>query len=278
MFKKFANLYVLGITGSIASGKSARCNRLNELAKETTEKNAAVPGNGSVRRLAHANYVSADLVGHQSYTPGTECYHEVVSAFGKEILEEKKADQEFPPIDRKKLGPIVFGDSEKMQLLNKIVWPAVRKLLEERIGQEAITADEVEEKMVKMEQETGVTERSVPRSTASLLIIEAALLLEMGLTDICDEVWLITVEREEAIVRIMQRDKCDETLAEKKLSSQMAPKDRVEKVKAIAAERSNCERPLHVEVLDTTGVELEQDLKVNLPMHFDGLVTRATAV
>ena len=71
-------MYVIGLTGGIASGKSTVVAML-------AEKGAAI--------------VSADEIGWEVYRPGGPAYQEVSAAFGPDIL---AADGN---IDRKKLGP-----------------------------------------------------------------------------------------------------------------------------------------------------------------------------
>lgn len=98
--------YVLGLTGGIASGKSAICKRLHGLGAGT---------------------VDCDKLGHQAYAKGTVGYDKVVSTFGSGIL---NSDGE---VNRRALGAIVFSDETKMQTLNKIVWPEIAKLATEEV-------------------------------------------------------------------------------------------------------------------------------------------------
>lgn len=98
--------YVLGLTGGIASGKSAICKRLHGLGAGT---------------------VDCDKLGHQAYAKGTVGYDKVVGTFGSGIL---NSDGE---VNRRSLGAIVFSDETKMQTLNKIVWPEIAKLATEEV-------------------------------------------------------------------------------------------------------------------------------------------------
>ena len=90
--------YVIGLTGGIASGKSAVCQRLKGLG-------AAV--------------ISCDQLGHQAYTPGKKAYKEIIENFGTGILTPEQT------INRRALGQIVFADKAKLALLNQIVWPEI---------------------------------------------------------------------------------------------------------------------------------------------------------
>lgn len=97
---------VIGLTGSIGSGKSTISQYLAEL--------------GAV-------IIDADKVGHEAFEPGTEAYKEVVATFGKDIVSPTGE------IDRKKLGGIVFSNPEALDRLNKIMHARMRAMIEERI-------------------------------------------------------------------------------------------------------------------------------------------------
>ena len=90
----------LGITGGIASGKSAVA--------------------GMLRELGFA-VLDADSLGHQVIEPGKPAYDEVVREFGPSALEASGK------IDRGKLGAMVFADHPKLDRLNAIVHPRVEQ-------------------------------------------------------------------------------------------------------------------------------------------------------
>ena len=101
-------MLVIGLTGSIGTGKSAVTGRLEQLG---------------------AKIINADHVGHDAYTPNSEIWNEVVRAFGEGILEAGGA------IDRKKLGALVFSDPEQLAKLNAIMHPRMAAMVAERIQQ-----------------------------------------------------------------------------------------------------------------------------------------------
>lgn len=90
----------IGLTGGIASGKSAVASRLAEL--------------GAV-------LVDADALARDVLEPGTPGLARVVEAFGEEMLEAGGR------LDRAKLGSVVFGDASQLAVLNGIVHPLVRE-------------------------------------------------------------------------------------------------------------------------------------------------------
>lgn len=96
---------VIGLTGSIASGKSTVSSMLKEL---------------------HLPVIDADQIARDVVEPGEDTLKEIGLAFGKEIL---NADG---TLNRKKLGSIIFSNNEKRKILNSIVHPAVRKRMLEQ--------------------------------------------------------------------------------------------------------------------------------------------------
>ena len=89
----------VGLTGGIASGKSAVATRLAE--------------RGAV-------LIDADAIARRVLEPGTEGLAAVVEAFGPDLVD---ADGE---LDRARLGRIVFADPQTRETLNGIVHPRVR--------------------------------------------------------------------------------------------------------------------------------------------------------
>jgi len=99
-------MMVIGLTGSIGTGKSEAARRLEVLG---------------------ASIISADQVGHEAYTPNTEAWEQVVAAFGDGILQD---DGE---IDRRKLGAVVFSDPGQLEKLNQIMHPRMARMVADKI-------------------------------------------------------------------------------------------------------------------------------------------------
>ncbi|MCP4104837.1 MAG: dephospho-CoA kinase [Desulfobacteraceae bacterium] len=92
------NRLVVGITGSIACGKTTVGNMLEQM---------GVP------------VIDFDIIARQVVEPGTPGLEKIVDYFGKQVLQEDGA------LDRKKLSKIVFRDSEKRKKLESITHPAI---------------------------------------------------------------------------------------------------------------------------------------------------------
>jgi dephospho-CoA kinase len=95
-----SGVYLIGLTGNIACGKSTVLAMLGE-------------------RGAHV--IDADRVTHELQQPGEEVYAQIVAAFGDGVLSARGG-----PIDRRKLGAIVFADPAALRRLERIVHPAVQ--------------------------------------------------------------------------------------------------------------------------------------------------------
>jgi dephospho-CoA kinase len=89
----------LGLTGGIASGKSAVAGMLAELGFAVLD---------------------ADSLGHTLIEPGKPAYEDVVRTFGPFVLDGQQR------VDRSKLGAVVFADRAKLDALNAIVHPRVK--------------------------------------------------------------------------------------------------------------------------------------------------------
>ncbi|MFJ8068051.1 dephospho-CoA kinase [Peribacillus sp. NPDC096447] len=165
---------IIGITGGIASGKSTVSLYLQELG---------------------FTIVDADLASRAVVEPGEEAYHQVVKAFGEDIL---LTDGN---IDRVKLGSIIFNDQEKRLLLNSIVHPAVRNWM--RLKTEAALS-----------------------SGEETVFMDIPLLFESKLTFMVDKTLLIYVDEQVQLQRLMNRNGLSEKEALARINSQMPLADK----------------------------------------------------
>jgi dephospho-CoA kinase len=101
-------VFVIGLTGGIASGKST-------ISSALAERGATI--------------VDADRVGHEAYLPGTEGWQAVVDAFGQRVV---GTDGE---IDRKVLGGIVFAEPGERERLQSIIWPVMKRMMHRKIDE-----------------------------------------------------------------------------------------------------------------------------------------------
>lgn len=144
-------MIVIGLTGNSGTGKSS-------VAKIMKKYGALI--------------LDCDKIAHENMAFGGCAYNEIISAFGKDILNDDET------INRKVLGNIVFNDSEKLDILNRITH---RKIVQ-RIKDEIENAD------------------------CKCVVIDAPLLIEAGLDAVSDRVWVVTADTKVRIERIMNRD------------------------------------------------------------------------
>ncbi len=133
--------------------------------------------------------IEADKVGHLVMEPNQSAYNEVVEFFINELglTNILNADR---TINNAELGKIVFNDSEKLSKLNAIVHPKVKKYIVDII--KSIT--------------------SSPKCD-TIFVVEAALLIEAGYDDICDDVWYVYSEDEIRRKRLkLERNYSDEKI------------------------------------------------------------------
>lgn len=90
---------IIGLTGSIASGKSTVSNMLKELGYPI---------------------VDADVVARVVVEKGTETLGKIKEVFGQEVIAEDGS------LNRGKLGDIIFSSPSKRKQLNDIIHPAIR--------------------------------------------------------------------------------------------------------------------------------------------------------
>ena len=97
---------IIGVTGSIGSGKTA------------------------VAKLFSShwyNRIDADEIGHQIMKKNSVAYKKIIKIFDKEILDKDKN------IDREKIGNIVFDDDNQLKKLNSIMHPIIINEIKNKI-------------------------------------------------------------------------------------------------------------------------------------------------
>ncbi|XP_030625957.1 bifunctional coenzyme A synthase [Chanos chanos] len=141
--------------------------------------------------------IDSDQLGHETYRPGAAAYARVLEEFGQDILNEDKT------INRRALGRKVFGNKERLKALTDIVWPEIALLVKERIQQA---------------KEEG----------KRVCVVDAAVLLEAGWTDMVHEVWVAIIPEEEAVRRIVERDGVSGEDAVRRLKSQWSNERQIE--------------------------------------------------
>lgn len=165
-----------GLTGGIASGKSTVSARFRELG---------------------AYIVDADEISRHALDVGTDCFTQVVEAFGQDILLEDGR------IDRKKLSAIVFTNEQERQKLNTIVHPYVRRQMDL------------------------LSKRVWVRVPHGLILWDVPLLFENGLHHLVQKTVVVTAPQEQRIARMALRNGYTREEALARIRSQMPDEEKV---------------------------------------------------
>lgn len=133
-----------------------------------------------------AETIDADQIVHALYTAGSAVTEAIAAAFGSSIL---AADGS---VNRQALGAIVFSDPAKLHQLEALTHPAVRREIEARLS----------------------------ASRARVIAIDAIKLIEGGLADRCDSVWVVICEPAQQLARLMARSNLSQAEAERRIAAQ----------------------------------------------------------
>ena len=119
-----------------------------------------------------AQIIDADQFGSDALSPGRPAWNQVVETFGDEILAAGTMN-----VDRKRLAGIVFNDRRKLAALNAIVHPEIMGRI----------ADELDRL----------------RGTDAVVVIDAALIVELGIQAGCDALVVVTASRRQRSDRLV---------------------------------------------------------------------------
>lgn len=158
----------VGLTGGIASGKSAVAEVL---------KSQKIP------------VVDADEVSRAVMRPGSSLFHDIVQAFGHEVLNQDG------DLDRVALGEKVFSSPQALERLNALTHPVIWA--------------EMQRQVTELEQ------------VHPLVVVMVPLLLENRRQDWVDEVWVVSLPRHVQKARLMERNHLTDEQAEARISAQM---------------------------------------------------------
>jgi len=140
-----------------------------------------------------AEAIDADKVAHEVMQAGTPTHAWIVETFGPEML---GSDGE---IDRMRLGALVFADPAALARLEAIVHPATLEAIRCRIG----------------------------TTSVGVAVVEAIKLIEVGMADVCDSVWVTTCRPEQQVCRIMGGRGLSRAEAEQRVRAQPPQEEKI---------------------------------------------------
>jgi len=138
-----------------------------------------------------AQVIDADAVARELVPPGSPGLAAIVSAFGREVLRPDGA------LDRARLGALVFADEEKRLALEAILHPPILEEIDRRIAK---------------------LERTGP---GGIVVVEAALILELGLQDRYDTIVVVWAEPGQQERRLVAREDISAEEAHRRIAAQM---------------------------------------------------------
>lgn len=119
-----------------------------------------------------AQIIDADVVAREIVRPAMPALQEIVEAFGDEYLLTNGE------LDRKKLGVLVFSDEQKLHILNKITHKYI--------------IEDIKNRLKKLD--------------SPVIIIDAAVLFESGLSQLCTRTVCVLAKERVRAERIIKRD------------------------------------------------------------------------
>lgn len=154
--------------------------------------------------------INADIVGHEVLRKGDVGWGRVVGSFGVDVLDSSRN------VDRGKLAKCVFSDGRALRRLNRLLHP----LMVERI-----------ERVINSALGRG----------ARLIVVEAAVLFEMGMRKSVEEVWVTHADKRAMLQRLIERGMTMHE-AHARICSQISPSEFMRRAdRVITCNRSKME-------------------------------------
>lgn len=167
---------IIGVTGPIGSGKSTVSGILHDEWK--------------------ARVIDADQIAREVVRKGEKALSEMVDYFGPEILNEKGE------LIRSKLAEMVFGNEEKVKVLNAITHKHIMECLLNRLEQAKSEA-----------------------WPEGVIVVDVPLPVKHGFLDTVDEVWVVYADPETRIGRVMERSGLSRQEVIARMNSQMSDEE-----------------------------------------------------
>ncbi len=147
-------------------------------------------------RALGAYVLDADIAARMAVDPGSQGLNLLVSRFGAGILEPDGS------LNRRSLANIIFTSDSERLAVNNILHPMVRSIL--------------------LEQEREIRETE----PEAVVFWDVPLLIESGMQEDVDEVWLVTADEATRVSRIMRRDGCSAEDALARIRRQMPEEEK----------------------------------------------------
>jgi dephospho-CoA kinase len=157
---------ILGITGGIGSGKTYVANIM--------------------KRIGISIYF-ADIEAKSLMNTSKKIIFDLTREFGEEVFFENKVNYKY-------LANIVFSDKEKLEKLNSIVHPEVKKDFKNWVNNQ--------------------------KDANNIIAVETAILFESGFDELVNKILLIDADIDTRIERVMKRDSCTTEQVKSRIKNQ----------------------------------------------------------
>ncbi len=165
----------------------------------------------SIFKKLGACIIDADVISRELVLPNQPAWEEITRTFGKTILKEDQT------INRAKLADIVFKDENQKNLLENILHPKV------------------------IEEEMKLCRQFFKIDPQTLVVIDAAMLIESGNYKKVDKVIVVTCDQESLILRSIKRSSLTREEAKLRLQNQMPQEEKVKQADYILQNDGNQE-------------------------------------
>lgn len=145
----------------------------------------------AILRNLGAFVIDADQIAREIVLPGQPAYQAIVEHFGPEVL---ASDGQ---LNRPWLAECIFSDPVQRQFLNQFTHPRVMERIETIMG------------------ELAASDYRLP------VVLDIPLLIEAGMADTVNQVWLVVTDAATQLKRLMQRDGLSEAEAQLRIAAQM---------------------------------------------------------
>lgn len=149
-----------------------------------------------------AKIIDTDEIARQVVQPGELAWQGIVNHFGQEILLPNGQ------IDRKSLGDRIFQDKTARQQLEKIIHPYIEMEVEKSVEQAAASGQQ-------------------------FVVLDVPLLFEIGWQTKVNSIWVVYVEPQIQLARLMARNQLTAEQALDRINSQMKLGEKVKKANVI---------------------------------------------
>ena len=159
-------------------------------------------GKSLVRRMLEhlgAYSIDADGLTHRIMEPNAPAYQLIIETFGKFVLKEDGQ------INRERLGAIAFGHPDALRELEKITHPTIRNAIDTLIS----------------------------RAKHHVVVVEAIKLLEGGLADSMDAVWVVDATPQLQVERLMSKRGLTQQDAVRRVNAQNPQADKVARANVV---------------------------------------------